>query len=71
VTVAVLRGGLKNGSSTTVAGTRARLASTVHSTSIFVPVSLCPASTEASATTFFRIGLQVVLVALPTCRPRV
>jgi hypothetical protein len=70
-TVAVFRGGLKNGRSVTMAGTRLRLASTVHSTSILVPVSLCPASTEASATTFLRIGLQVVLVALPTCRPRV
>jgi len=62
---------LKNGISATVAGTRLRLASTVHSTSILVPVSLCPASTDARATTFFRIGLQVVLVALPIWRPRV
>ena len=61
---------MKNGSSTTVAGTRLRRASTVHSTSSFAPTSLCPAATDAKATTFFRIGLHVVLVALPTWRPR-
>src|SRR5262249_51170416 len=54
-TVEVLRSGLKNGSSTTVAAVRLRLASTVHSTSIFVPSSLWSASTDASASTFFSV----------------
>src|SRR5437868_1206462 len=70
-TVEVLRLGLKNGSSTTVAGVRWRRASTVHSISMLVPGALESALTEASAITCFRIGLHVVLVALPTCRPRV
>ena len=43
----------------------------IRSAAIFVPGALWSARTEASASTFFRMGLHVVLVALPTCRPRV
>src|SRR5207249_4431382 len=67
--VAVLRGGLKNGVLTTVAGTRWRTASTVTSNSNDVPSALCGASMVASAMSFFKTGDHVVVVARPTCRP--
>ena len=51
----------------TVAGTRPRRASTVHSISSWVPGSSSAASTEARAMFALRIGLHVPLVARPTC----
>jgi len=67
--VAVFLPGLKNGSTTTVAETLCRTASTVISIWSRVPGFAWPEETLASAIIFFRIGDQVVEVALPTCVP--
>ena len=69
VSQARLRSRSRNGSSTTVASTRLRRPSTVHSTASLVPSASCAAPTEASAMACLRIGLQPWLVARPTWRP--
>src|SRR5882724_494857 len=66
--VEVFRGGLKNGSVTTRAPTVCLTASTVISNSSLVPGAALPLSTVARAISCFRMGDQVVEVALPTCR---
>src|SRR5437899_10685915 len=65
----VLRAGLKNGSGTTFAETVRRAASTVISMLRVVPAVEYWRLTQASAIIFFRVGDQLVDVALPTCRP--
>ena len=66
---AVLRGGLKNGVLTTVAGTRWRTASIVTSNSSVVPGAVCGAAIVASAISFFSTGDHVVVVARPIWCP--
>jgi len=64
-----LRGGLKKGSGTTFAETVWRTASTVISMLSDVPFPELSRLTEARAIIFFKVGDQVVEVALPTWRP--
>jgi len=66
---AVLRGGLKNGSGTTLAETVLRAASTVSSMLNVLPSVALSRLMEASAIMRFNVGDQVVDVALPTWRP--
>src|SRR5260370_986464 len=65
--VAVFLTGLKNGIGTTFTFVFSRIASIVISICSCVPSFACPVSTLASAIIFFRIGDQLVVVALPTC----
>src|SRR5271156_6325989 len=65
--VAVFLGGLKNGSAVTFTFVFNRIASIVISICNCVPSFECAVSTLASAINFFRIGDQLVVVALPTC----
>src|SRR6202167_554817 len=65
--VAVFRSGLKNGSPVTLTFVFSRIASIVISICNRVPSFACSVSTLASAIIFFRIGDQLVVVALPTC----
>src|ERR1700678_4541272 len=65
--VAVFRGGLKNGSAVTFTSVFSRIASIVTSSCNCVPSFECSVSTLSSAINFFRIGDQLVVVALPTC----
>ena len=67
--VAVFLFGLKNGVLTTRALTRCRTASTVISNCTFVPGLVKPLFIVAKAIIFFKVGDQVLDVALPTCRP--
>src|ERR1700694_6084224 len=65
--VAVFLGGLKNGSVVTFTFVLRRIASIVISICSEVPGFECSVSTLARAIHFFRIGDQVVVVALPAC----
>src|SRR3989304_3940208 len=60
-----LRSRSRKGSGTTVASTRPRRPSTVHSTWSFVPTASCEAGTDARPMACLRIGLQPRLVILP------
>src|SRR5271154_6639684 len=64
---AVFLGGLKNGSAVTFTFVFNRIASIVISICNCVPSFECSVSTLASASIFFKIGDQLVVVALPTC----
>jgi hypothetical protein len=66
---AVFRAGLKNGMGTIFAETVWRTASTVISTFNVLPAAEESRSTDASAIIFFRVGDQVVEVALPMTFP--
>src|ERR1700686_5823678 len=65
--LAVFLGGLKNGSVVTFTFVLRRIASIVISICSEVPGFEYSVSTLASAINFFRIGDQLVVVALPTC----
>jgi hypothetical protein len=66
--MAVLRGGLKNGSATTLAETVWRTASTVISMLSVEPTEEFSRLIQASAIIFFSVGDHVVEVALPIWR---
>src|ERR1700730_504992 len=65
--VDVFLAGLKNGIAVTFTFVFRRIASIVISICNCVPGFACSVSTLASAISFFRIGDQLVVVALPTC----
>ena len=65
--VAVFLGGLKNGRVVTLTFVLRRIASIVISICNEVPGLAYSVSTLANAINFFRIGDQLVVVALPTC----
>src|SRR5579864_5174477 len=67
--VADFLGGLKNGSVVTFTFAFRRIASIVTSICRGVPGFENSVSRLASAIIFFRVGDQVVVVALPTCLP--